>query len=88
VTYAASTDKPVLAFLTKQTTYVDQSISYQLTGVPTSVVVEIFNKSKGGKQYLDAVSLTLNDATRLTDTRSGDTLLPPPSAPEAFRGSN
>jgi hypothetical protein len=72
-----------LSFLTTQAAYAYAADSAALDAAPTKVIVQIKNTSAGGKQYVDDVSLTLNDATRASGA-----VLPPPAAPDAFRGNN
>src|SRR5690606_65983 len=78
--------KTKLIFKTKQAVFVESAAERALTGTPVKLIVDIRNTSAGGKQYVDAVSLTLNDATRTA--RPDGELLPPPAAPADFRGNN
>jgi hypothetical protein len=49
-----------------------------------SVTLKVTSRSTGGKWYLDNASLVYND-----DATRGDAgVLPPPSAPDGFRGNN
>lgn len=84
VKYGLIKDKPIIKFQTTSATFVTLSEDYLLTGTPTRIVVWIKNRTLAGKVFVDSVSLTLNDL----GTRSGADLLPPPSAPDQFRGSN
>ncbi len=84
VKYGTIKDKPLISFQTTSATFVVMSEEYLLTGTPTRLIVKISNKTTAGKVFVDQVSLSLNDV----GTRSGDSLLPPPSAPEQFRGNN
>lgn len=74
-----------LNFQTTSPTFTYGTTSITLDAVPTKVIVQLRNKTKAGKAFLDNVSLTLNDL----GTRGGEVeILPPPAAPDGFRGAN
>ncbi len=78
--------KVKLSFVTTQAAYIHADAAMELTAVPTKIIVLVRNNSAGGKQYVDDVSLTFNNATRAAAGENG--ILPPPASPAEFRGSN